>query len=411
MSALKLRLGLALYDALSPDTSLPRHRVLSASAARSADGCLQRDDVRGAAAYFDARVDLPERLALENALDAEMHQATILNYCEVIPPMISDGASQRVQVRHTIDGDEAGLSARVVVNATGAWWEQVAEAQVGRPPGRIRTTKGIHIVCPALTERALVVFSAVDRRLMFAIPRSGQTWIGMTDTDYQGDPADARATRADVDYVLASVRPMFPGLQLDDVRYTTAGVRALVREPGRPSAVSRMHRLATDVPSPGIISILGGKITGYRAIAEEAVDAVCRRLRSRRGAKRQSSRCRGLAVFFPRRGAAIPSFALRRPGSGCDGADAYRRWAGAAARVRVSRYCRRGRLLGSIGTLPANLGLHPAPLPAWRLSRPRLERRPPGGRTDGRRTCVAARADCGGDRELRSRHRVHEGVQ
>ena len=64
VSALKLRLGLALYDALSPDTSLPRHRVLSASAAKSADGCLQRDDVRGAAAYFDARVDLPERLAL-----------------------------------------------------------------------------------------------------------------------------------------------------------------------------------------------------------------------------------------------------------------------------------------------------------------------------------------------------------
>ena len=279
VSALKLRLGLTLYDALSPDTSLPRHRVLSASAARNTDGCLQREDVRGAAAYFDARVDLPERLALENALDAEMHQARILNYCEVMPPVVSDGATQRVHVRHTLDGDEAELSARLVVNATGAWWEQVAGAQIGSPPGRIRTTKGIHIVCPALTERALVVFSAVDRRLMFAIPRSGQTWIGTTDTDYQGDPADARATRADVDYVLASVRPMFPGLQMRDVRYTTAGVRALVREPGRPSAVSRMHRLAADVPSPGVISILGGKITGYRAIAEEAVDAVCRRLK------------------------------------------------------------------------------------------------------------------------------------
>jgi glycerol-3-phosphate dehydrogenase len=124
-----------------------------------------------------------------------------------------------------------------------------------------------------------VLFSAVDRRLMFAIPRSGQTWIGTTDTDYEGDPDDAHATRADVDYVLASVRPMFPRLRLEDVRYTTAGVRALVRKPGRPSAVSRMHKIVADVPSAGIISILGGKITGYRAIAEEAVDAVCQKLR------------------------------------------------------------------------------------------------------------------------------------
>jgi len=279
VSALKLRIGLTLYDALSPGTSLPRHRVLSASAAQAADGCLQRKDVRGAAAYFDARVDLPERLALENALDAEMHRATILNYCEVVPPVRHQGAMERVRVRDTIDGDEAELSARVVVNATGAWWEQTASAQTGTHPARIRTTKGIHIVCPPLTQSAVVLFSAVDRRLMFAIPRSGQTWIGTTDTDYQGDPADARASRADVDYVLASVRPMFPGLRLEDVRYTTAGVRALVRKPGRPSAVSRMHKVAADVPSAGIISILGGKITGYRAIAEDAVDAVCRNLR------------------------------------------------------------------------------------------------------------------------------------
>jgi glycerol-3-phosphate dehydrogenase len=279
VSGLKLRLGLTLYDALSPDASLPRHRVLNGFAARNADRSLRRDAVRGALAYFDARVDLPERLALENALDAEMHGATIRNYCEVVAPVISDGVTQRVRVRDTIDGDEAELSARVVVNATGAWWEQVAGAQTGRPAGRIRTTKGIHIVCPPLTDRALVIFSAVDRRLMFAIPRFGQTWIGTTDTDYEGDPADARATRADVDYVLASVAPMFPGLRLEDVRYTTAGVRALVREDGRPSAVSRMHKIVDDLPAPGIVSILGGKITGYRAIAEEAVDAVSRRLK------------------------------------------------------------------------------------------------------------------------------------
>lgn len=279
VSALKLRLGLTLYDALSSGTSLPRHQIFTASDAQHLDNCLRRQDVRGAAAYSDARVDLPERLALENALDAEAHGATILNYVKVVPPIVSDNGLQRLVVHDEIDDDHADVSARIVVNATGAWWEQVAAAQTGHRPSRIRTTKGIHIVCRELSRRALVLFSSVDRRLMFAIPRFGHTWIGTTDTDYDGDPADAYATRADVEYVLASVKQMFPDLTLADVLYTTAGVRALVREQGRPSAVSRMHKIVDDVPARGTVSILGGKITGYRAIAEEAVDAVCRRLR------------------------------------------------------------------------------------------------------------------------------------
>jgi glycerol-3-phosphate dehydrogenase len=279
VAAMKLRLGLTLYDALSPGTSLPRHQIFSASDARTLDDCLRRQDVRGAAAYYDARVDMPERLALENALDAEAHGATILNYAEVLPPVLTDGELQRIVVRDTLDGDEADVCARIVVNATGAWWEEVAAAQTGQRPARIRTTKGIHIVCRDVTARALVLFSSVDRRLMFAIPRFGHTWIGTTDTDYEGNPADARATLIDVEYVLASVRSMFPALTLEDVLYTTAGVRALVRERGRPSAVSRMHKIVEDMPAAGMVSILGGKITGYRAIAEEAVDVVCRRLR------------------------------------------------------------------------------------------------------------------------------------
>jgi glycerol-3-phosphate dehydrogenase len=279
VSALKLRLGLTLYDALNPGTSLPRHRQLRASEARNLDDCLRRHDLRGAAAYYDARVDMPERLALENALDAEAHGATILNYTEAVSPIVTEDGRQRFLVRDTIDGGDADVSARIVVNATGAWWEQVAAAQTGQRPARIRTTKGIHIVCRELATHALVLFSSVDRRLMFAIPRFGHTWIGTTDTDYDGDPADAQATSADVAYVLASVQRMFPGLALTDVLYTTAGVRALVRERGRPSAVSRMHKIVDDVPARGTVSILGGKITGYRAIAEEAVDAVCRRLR------------------------------------------------------------------------------------------------------------------------------------
>lgn len=277
-SRMKIRAGLALYDALSYDKSLPAHHMLGTAEARSLDRALARDDVRGAATYFDARVDLPERLALENALDAQRHGATILNYCEATSTLLQAGAAAGVRVRDAMTGEEADVRARVVVNATGAWFEEVSSRLSGRRSNRIRTTKGIHIVCPAMTDRALVLFSAVDRRLMFAIPRAGQTWIGTTDTDYDGDPADARATRPDVEYLVASVRHVFPQLRIDHVLFTTAGVRALVTHRGAASSVSRMHKVVEHTPVRGMVSILGGKITGYRAIAEEVTDVVCRRL-------------------------------------------------------------------------------------------------------------------------------------
>jgi glycerol-3-phosphate dehydrogenase len=270
LARLKIRAGLTLYDVLSYDKSLPSHRILTKAQARTLDPALDRDDLRGAATYFDARVDLPERLALENALDAERRGAALLNYCEATSPLMERGRAAGVCVRDALTGEAGAIRGRIVVNATGAWM-----------PRGIRKTKGVHIVCPPLTERALVIFSEVDRRLMFAIPRAGQTWIGTTDTDYDGDPADARATRADVEYLLASVRRVFPRLGAEDVLFTTAGVRALVMQRGSASSVSRMHKVVEDTPERGVVSVLGGKITGYRAIAEDVSDVVCRRLGNR----------------------------------------------------------------------------------------------------------------------------------
>lgn len=260
---LKLRAGLTLYDGLAFDSSLPRHRT-TAHEAR----------------YYDARVDSPERLALENLVDAKAHGATVLNYVEVTGALSGGAAVTGVRVRDRRDGTEAEIRARVTVNASGPWFDRVAGTLTPQAPGRIRATKGVHLVCPPLTDRALVLFSRVDGRLMFAIPRLGYTWLGTTDTDYQGDPADAAATRQDVDYILDSLRDAFPALGLDDVLYTTAGVRALVMQGGSASSVSRMHRIVHGATSGinGLVSIMGGKITGYRAIAEDATDAVCREL-------------------------------------------------------------------------------------------------------------------------------------
>ena len=260
---LRLRVGLTLYDALAFDSSLPRHRASG-----------------GEASYFDARVDAPERLAIENLVDAVAHGGRVMNYGEVVGTVTDRGAISGVRIRDRLTGEEAVVTARVTVNASGPWFEQVARAIAPAPPGHIRMTKGIHLVCPPLTDRALVLFSKVDGRLMFAIPRLGHTWLGTTYTDYAGDPADAAASREDVDYLVESMRGAFPQLSVADVLYTTAGVRALVMQRGSASDVSRMHKVVDGAltGTPGLVSVLGGKITGYRAIAEEATNAVCRNL-------------------------------------------------------------------------------------------------------------------------------------
>jgi glycerol-3-phosphate dehydrogenase len=297
LSSLKLRAGLALYDALSYDKTLPSRRWLSATEACAAEDVLRAAGTRGAAAYHDARVDSPERLALENVIDAERHGARVFNYCQVVAldgphngvcgarvrDVLADAealSAAAPTARARTGDDSVRVAARVLVNATGAWFDPVTERFLGRRTHAVRTTKGIHLVCPPLTSRALVLYSRVDGRLLFAIPRNGLTWIGTTDTDFHGDPAEARATRADVQYLLDSVRWLFPTLQVDDVLHTTAGVRALVQHRGTESSVSRMHKIVDGEPlgPPGMIAVLGGKITGYRAIAEEVTDIVCRRL-------------------------------------------------------------------------------------------------------------------------------------
>jgi glycerol-3-phosphate dehydrogenase len=260
---MKLRIGLACYDALAAGSTLPRHRA-----------------AKGEVAYFDARIDSPERLCLENLIDAAAHGAHAFNYAEFIGALCDGARVNGVRVRDRLTDTEAVVRARVTVNASGPWLERVAGVFGGPLPGRIRTTKGVHLVFRPLTDRALVLFSHVDGRLMFAIPRLGQTWVGTTDTDFSGDPADAVATMEDVQYVLESLRGAFPSLSADDVLYTTAGVRALVMGGGNPSTVSRMHKVVdSDLAGPlGVVSIMGGKITGYRAIAEHATDTICRRL-------------------------------------------------------------------------------------------------------------------------------------
>jgi len=279
----KLQAGMQLYDVLSFDKSLPTRQWLTRSEALNAEPGLNPTDLQGAWQFYDGQVSLVERLVIENALDAASEGGVILTYARAERFVRDDsGAVVGAVVRDTLSGREIEARARLTVNASGPWLDLTT---AGIRPGRrplLRLTKGVHLVTPSATQHAHVLFAQRDGRLFFVIPWLGYSLVGTTDTDYHGDPAAVAATAEDVEYLVDEAQRAFPNGRFSEVHYTWAGVRALVRiEHVSEGKVSRKHALhdhARRDGVPGIVSVVGGKITGYRAIAEEVGDLVARRL-------------------------------------------------------------------------------------------------------------------------------------
>lgn len=276
----KMQIGLGLYDLLSYDKSLPNRGFVPAQGVAALEPSLRRDGLRGASTFYDAQVNMPERLCMENVLDAARYGCVARNGVEVTGALHEEGRLAGVRIRNEV-GEEEEIRARLICNTSGPWFDEVAARLQPASPRRVRMTKGIHLAVEPLNREAWVLFSPVDRRLFFAIPWMGMSWLGTTDTDFRGDPSDAAATPADVEYLLRSAEHYFPAIRKQSLCFTNAGIRALVTRPGKESAVSRSHQLVDGERqgAPGLISVVGGKITGYRAIAEEVTDLIASRLR------------------------------------------------------------------------------------------------------------------------------------
>ncbi len=280
----KLGAGLLLYDALALFRNVGRHRRLGREGVLAEEPRLAADGLTGGAAYWDAATD-DARLTVANALDAAHASATIVNHAEV-RALTFDGAHgpcDGALVHDRIGGQEIRVQARVVLNAAGPWTDEIAALEAAPSGPAVRGTKGVHIAVPA--ERvgnrgAVTMLSPDDGRVMFTLPAGTHTIIGTTDTPTTEHPHEVRAHGADVRYLLGACNRFFPEARLseDDVVAAWAGIRPLVASGNRgdPASASREHAIRTS--ARGVITITGGKLTTYRAMAEQCVDAVVRHL-------------------------------------------------------------------------------------------------------------------------------------
>jgi glycerol-3-phosphate dehydrogenase len=252
------------------------HRRLSQDDALARIPTLRADALASAYLYFDAQAD-DARLTLAIARTAVEHGAVAINHAPAVAVM--KGPSGRVAgVQIDADGRKIDVRARVVVNAGGVWADEVRALDEGAHPASLRPAKGVHITVPwdrVRNEIAMVVPVPGDRRSVFVVPWGMHTYIGTTDTDYDGPLDDPRCTADDVAYLLrAANRALADQLVEADVVGSWAGLRPLLRtsEDERTADLSRRHGIR--VSGAGVVTITGGKLTTYRAMAEDTIDQV-----------------------------------------------------------------------------------------------------------------------------------------
>jgi len=289
----KLKAGLALYDLLSLDRNrledpaqhLPGHRWLSPNDAQTREPVLARGDLEGAFEYHDAQMYMPERIALENLIDADAHGAAIANYVAAEKLLLRDGKIEGCAVEDRITGARFDVRARTVLVAAGPWADLFLERATGQQAAhRLTRSKGIHLLVPQISRAALTIEAGNGH--LFALPWRGHTLLATTDTPFTGDPGKVAVTEKDIADFLATFHAFLPqaGLTRDRIEFFYAGLRPLVSDGanrGDSYNVSRRSELidhGKEGALDGVFSALGGKWTTSRALAEKITDTLVARL-------------------------------------------------------------------------------------------------------------------------------------
>jgi len=268
--------GLKLYDWLAGVKPEDQRRMLTRNQTLKQEPLLKPEDVKGGAIYAEYRTD-DARLTIEIIKTAVKQGAVISNYIEVTDFVYEQGKITGVTAKDHQSGNTFEVKAKVVVSAAGPWVDVLREKNKSKEGKRLHLTKGVHLVLPheKLPVKQAIYFDVEDGRMIFAIPRGRITYAGTTDTNYTGSLEEILTTKEDTEYLVNALNRTFPSVNLtaSDVESSWAGLRPLIHEDGK--SASELSRKDEIFESPtGLISIAGGKLTGYRKMAERVVDRV-----------------------------------------------------------------------------------------------------------------------------------------
>ncbi|QVY64571.1 glycerol-3-phosphate dehydrogenase/oxidase [Polaribacter sp. Q13] len=276
-------IGLKVYDILASVEGEDKRKMLDKEEALEKEPLLPESILNGAGYYAEYRTD-DARLTIEVLKTALDYNAKIINYTEASQFIYEDNRVVGAKVKDTFSGASFDIKAKYVVNATGPWVDELRQKNHSKTGKRLHLTKGVHLVVAheKLPVKQSVYFDIPDGRMMFAIPRGKVTYFGTTDTNYQLDKNKVETNLVDATYLISAVNNMFPdiNLTLDDIQSSWAGLRPLIHEEGKStSELSRKDEIF--VSDTELISIAGGKLTGYRKMAERIVDLVAKKYERR----------------------------------------------------------------------------------------------------------------------------------
>ncbi len=304
-SAAMLRAGMLAYDALSLDKSTPRHRIHRRQRVLDLIPGLNTDGLTGAATYYDGQADYAERLSLEAAVAARQAGAVVLNHARVDRILIESERVSGVEFTDTTTGRSLIARAGIVVNASGPWVDEVLAGGLGGAAPLTGGTKGTHLIVDpfpgAPVDSAMYYEAITDARPMMVIPWLGRYIIGATDERFVGELDTASADDGEIDYILRETNLVLPdaGLTREHILWSYTGVRPLPHHPDGPTSdITRRHVLHDHSRGgsrrvQGLYSVIGGKLTTFRSLAQDVNDRVVKDL----GAKRR--RCSTRASRLP----------------------------------------------------------------------------------------------------------------
>jgi len=269
-------IGLKVYDVLAAVEGDDKRKMLSKKEALKIEPLLPENILKGAGYYAEYRTD-DARLTLELIKTSLRYGAKPINYLEVTDFLYEDTRVSGAKMKDTLTNKVFDIKSKYVVNATGPWVDGLRQKNQSSANKKLRLSKGVHLVVnhDRFPINQSVYFDIPDGRMMFAIPRGGSTYFGTTDTNYQENKNDVRTSLVDAMYLISAVNNMFDGISIsiDDVKSSWAGLRPLIHEEGKPaSELSRKDEIY--VSNTELISIAGGKLTGYRKMAERIVDLI-----------------------------------------------------------------------------------------------------------------------------------------